>query len=150
MASCTPAHGLYQAKDEVKRQGRSTDRDAVSRPRERRTGGSRTQARVRAGANEGAPSRNHPDGEVRGDIVRETTEDTDTNTYYKTMQETRVYLTHLNRSNTQSFILSKLTTQDNSTKSVTMIKEEEKRCQVTVIKDLLSLCKQKHRKDNDD
>ena len=44
-----------------------------------------------------------------GDIVRETTKDTDVIAQYKTMRDTLVYLTHLNCEDTESIMLSKLT-----------------------------------------
>mmetsp|Transcript_55895 Transcript_55895/g.118874 ORF Transcript_55895/g.118874 Transcript_55895/m.118874 type:complete len:1093 (-) Transcript_55895:163-3441(-) len=99
-----------------------------------------------------------------GDIVRETTKDTDVIAQYKTMRETLVYLTHLNCDDTESIMLSKLTAQVNGTEwswnnlntlcwaigsiSGAMTEDEEKRFLVTVIKDLLGLCEQKRGKDN--
>ncbi|KAL3821906.1 hypothetical protein ACHAXA_008440 [Cyclostephanos tholiformis] len=99
-----------------------------------------------------------------GDIVRETTKDTDVIAQYKTMRETLVYLTHLNSDDTESIMLSKLTAQVNGTEwswnnlntlcwaigsiSGAMSEDEEKRFLVTVIKDLLGLCEQKRGKDN--
>jgi len=99
-----------------------------------------------------------------GDIVRETTKDTDIIAQYKTMRETLVYLTHLNCDDTESIMLSKLTAQVNGTEwswnnlntlcwaigsiSGAMTEDEEKRFLVTVIKDLLGLCEQKRGKDN--
>ena len=99
-----------------------------------------------------------------GDIVRETTKDTDVIAQYKTMRETLVYLTHLNCDDTESIMLSKLTAQVNGTEwswnnlntlcwaigsiSGAMSEDEEKRFLVTVIKDLLGLCEQKRGKDN--
>eukprot|EP00580_Thalassiosira_gravida_P013796 CAMPEP_0201684068 /NCGR_PEP_ID=MMETSP0494-20130426/52443_1 /ASSEMBLY_ACC=CAM_ASM_000839 /TAXON_ID=420259 /ORGANISM="Thalassiosira gravida, Strain GMp14c1" /LENGTH=1085 /DNA_ID=CAMNT_0048167855 /DNA_START=79 /DNA_END=3336 /DNA_ORIENTATION=- len=99
-----------------------------------------------------------------GDIVRETTKDTDVIAQYKTMRETLVYLTHLNCDDTESIMLSKLTAQVNGTEwswnnlntlcwaigsiSGVMTEDEEKRFLVTVIKDLLGLCEQKRGKDN--
>ncbi len=42
-----------------------------------------------------------------GEIVRETTKDTDAITLYKTMRETLVFLTHLDTTNTEEIMLSK-------------------------------------------
>ena len=99
-----------------------------------------------------------------GDIVRETTKDTDVIAQYKTMRETLVFLTHLNYEDTESIMLAKLTEQVDGTNwswnnlntlcwaigsiSGAMSEEEEKRFLVTVIKDLLGLCEQKRGKDN--
>ncbi|KAL7553456.1 hypothetical protein ACHAWF_016738 [Thalassiosira exigua] len=99
-----------------------------------------------------------------GDIVRETTKDTDVIAQYRTMRETLVYLTHVNCDDTESIMLSKLTAQVNGTEwswsklntlcwaigsiSGAMTEDEEKRFLVTVIKDLLGLCEQKRGKDN--
>lgn len=99
-----------------------------------------------------------------GDIVRETTKDTDVIAQYKTMRETLVYLTHLNSDDTESIMLAKLTAQVDGTEwswnnlntlcwaigsiSGAMTEDEEKRFLVTVIKDLLGLCEYKRGKDN--
>jgi exportin-1 len=99
-----------------------------------------------------------------GDIVRETTKDTDVIAQYKTMRDTLVYLTHLNCEDTESIMLSKLSDQVEGTLwswnnlntlcwaigsiSGAMSEDEEKRFLVTVIKDLLGLCEQKRGKDN--
>jgi len=99
-----------------------------------------------------------------GDIVRETTKDTDVIAQYKTMRDTLVYLTHLNCEDTESIMLAKLTEQVDGTAwswnnlntlcwaigsiSGAMAEDEEKRFLVTVIKDLLGLCEQKRGKDN--
>lgn len=99
-----------------------------------------------------------------GDIVRETTKDTDVIAQYKTMRETLVFLTHLNCDDTESIMLSKLTEQVDGTDwswnnlntlcwaigsiSGAMSEDEEKRFLVTVIKDLLGLCEMKKGKDN--
>ncbi len=99
-----------------------------------------------------------------GDIVRETTKDTDVIAQYKTMRETLVFLTHLNCDDTESIMLSKLTEQVDGTNwswnnlntlcwaigsiSGAMSEDEEKRFLVTVIKDLLGLCEMKKGKDN--
>jgi exportin-1 len=99
-----------------------------------------------------------------GDIVRETTKDTDVIAQYKTMKETLVYLTHLNCEDTENIMLLKLSLQVNGSQwgwqnlntlcwaigsiSGAMTEEEEKRFLVTVIKDLLGLCEMKRGKDN--
>jgi exportin-1 len=99
-----------------------------------------------------------------GDIVRETTKDTDVIAQYKTMRDTLVYLTHLNCEDTENIMLAKLTEQVDGTRwswndlntlcwaigsiSGAMAEDEEKRFLVTVIKDLLGLCEQKRGKDN--
>eukprot|EP00529_Nitzschia_sp_RCC80_P003253 CAMPEP_0113445772 /NCGR_PEP_ID=MMETSP0014_2-20120614/3360_1 /TAXON_ID=2857 /ORGANISM="Nitzschia sp." /LENGTH=1090 /DNA_ID=CAMNT_0000336837 /DNA_START=1304 /DNA_END=4576 /DNA_ORIENTATION=+ /assembly_acc=CAM_ASM_000159 len=99
-----------------------------------------------------------------GDIVRETTKDTDVIAQYKTMRDTLVYLTHLNCEDTESIMLAKLTEQVDGTAwswnnlntlcwaigsiSGAMSEDEEKRFLVTVIKDLLGLCEAKRGKDN--
>jgi exportin-1 len=99
-----------------------------------------------------------------GDIVRETTKDTDVIAQYKTMRDTLVYLTHLNPDDTESIMLQKLTQQVDGSQwswnnlntlcwaigsiSGAMSEDEEKRFLVTVIKDLLGLCEAKRGKDN--
>jgi len=99
-----------------------------------------------------------------GDIVRETTKDTDVIAQYKTMRETLVFLTHLNCDDTEQIMLSKLTEQVDGSNwswnnlntlcwaigsiSGAMSEDEEKRFLVTVIKDLLGLCEMKKGKDN--
>ena len=99
-----------------------------------------------------------------GDIVRETTKDTDVIAQYKTMRDTLVYLTHLSSDDTESIMLSKLTEQVDGSAwswnnlntlcwaigsiSGAMAEDEEKRFLVTVIKDLLGLCEAKRGKDN--
>jgi len=99
-----------------------------------------------------------------GDIVRETTKDTDVLAQYKTMRDTLVYLTHLNYEDTETIMLAKLTEQVDGSAwswnnlntlcwaigsiSGAMAEDEEKRFLVTVIKDLLGLCEQKRGKDN--
>jgi len=99
-----------------------------------------------------------------GDIVRETTKDTDVIAQYKTMRDTLVYLTHLNCEDTEAIMLNKLTEQVDGTNwswnnlntlcwaigsiSGAMSEDEEKRFLVTVIKDLLGLCEAKRGKDN--
>mmetsp|Transcript_7446 Transcript_7446/g.11130 ORF Transcript_7446/g.11130 Transcript_7446/m.11130 type:complete len:584 (-) Transcript_7446:6-1757(-) len=99
-----------------------------------------------------------------GEIVRETTKDTEAIAQYKTMRETLVYLTHLNYEDTENIMLSKLSLQVDGREfswanlntlcwaigsiSGAMTEDEEKRFLVTVIKDLLSLCEMKRGKDN--
>jgi exportin-1 len=99
-----------------------------------------------------------------GDIVRETTKDTDVLAQYKTMRDTLVYLTHLNCEDTEAIMLNKLTEQVDGSNwswnnlntlcwaigsiSGAMSEDEEKRFLVTVIKDLLGLCEAKRGKDN--
>mmetsp|Transcript_20337 Transcript_20337/g.44025 ORF Transcript_20337/g.44025 Transcript_20337/m.44025 type:complete len:1080 (+) Transcript_20337:274-3513(+) len=99
-----------------------------------------------------------------GDIVRETTKDTDVIAQYKTMRDTLIYLTHLNCEDTESIMLAKLTEQVDGSAwswnnlntlcwaigsiSGAMAEDEEKRFLVTVIKDLLGLCELKRGKDN--
>lgn len=99
-----------------------------------------------------------------GDIVRETTKDTDVIAQYKTMRDTLVYLTHLSSDDTEHIMLAKLTEQVDGSSwswnnlntlcwavgsiSGAMAEDEEKRFLVTVIKDLLGLCEQKRGKDN--
>ncbi|CAM9874232.1 unnamed protein product, partial [Sphacelaria rigidula] len=46
-----------------------------------------------------------------GEIVRETTRDTEAIAQYKTMRETLVYLTHLNNEDTETIMLEKLSKQ---------------------------------------
>jgi exportin-1 len=99
-----------------------------------------------------------------GDIVRETTKDTDVIAQYKTMRDALVYLTHLNYEDTETIMLAKLAEQVDGSAwswnnlntlcwaigsiSGAMTEDEEKRFLVTVIKDLLGLCEQKRGKDN--
>lgn len=101
-----------------------------------------------------------------GEIVRETTRDTEAIAQYKTMRETLVYLTHLNNEDTETIMLEKLSKQVEvsgtqftwnnlntlcwaiGSISGAMNEEEEKRFLVTVIKDLLNLCEMKRGKDN--
>lgn len=99
-----------------------------------------------------------------GEIVRETTKDTDAITLYKTMRETLVFLTHLDTTNTEEIMLSKLSRQINEEAwswnalntlcwaigsiSGAMGEEEERKFLVTVIKELLLLCEIKKGKDN--
>lgn len=99
-----------------------------------------------------------------GEIVRETTKDTEALSQYKTMHETLVYLTHLNYEDTENIMLEKLAFQVDGSEwswnnlntlcwaigsiSGSMSEEAEKRFLVTVIKDLLGLCEMKRGKDN--
>ncbi len=99
-----------------------------------------------------------------GEIVRETTKDTDAITLYKTMRETLVFLTHLDTTNTEEIMLAKLSRQINNTEwsfqnlntlcwaigsiSGAMGEEDERKFLVTVIKELLLLCEIKKGKDN--
>ncbi|KAA8495821.1 Protein EXPORTIN 1A [Porphyridium purpureum] len=99
-----------------------------------------------------------------GEIVRETTKDTDAIALYKTMRETLVFLTHLDTDDTEHIMLERMTKQIDGTEwswhnlntlcwaigsiSGAMGEEEEKKFLVTVIKDLLHLCEQKRGKDN--
>lgn len=99
-----------------------------------------------------------------GEIVRETTKDTEALSQYKTMHETLVYLTHLNYEDTENIMLEKLALQVDGTEwswnnlntlcwaigsiSGSMSEDDEKRFLVTVIKDLLGLCEMKRGKDN--
>lgn len=99
-----------------------------------------------------------------GEIVREAVKETDTITLYKGMREVLVYLTHLDCSNTEAIMTSKLARQlDGSEWSWTnvnrlcwaigsvsgaMDEEVEKRFLVNVIRDLLALTEMKRGKDN--
>ncbi|CAM9899581.1 unnamed protein product [Phaeothamnion confervicola] len=99
-----------------------------------------------------------------GEVVRETTKDTEAIAQYKTMRETLVYLTHLDYEDTEAIMLEKLALQVDGREfswtslntlcwaigsiSGAMSEEEEKRFLVTVIKDLLNLCENKRGKDN--
>lgn len=99
-----------------------------------------------------------------GEIVREKTKDTDAIALYKTMRETLVFLTHLDTSNTEDIMLSKLALQIDQSEwswnnlntlcwaigsiSGAMGEEEERKFLVTVIKELLHLCEIKRGKDN--
>ncbi|CAK4226795.1 unnamed protein product [Aphanomyces euteiches] len=99
-----------------------------------------------------------------GEIVRETTKDTEALSQYKTMHETLVYLTHLDYDDTENIMLERLTDQVEGNGwswnnlntlcwaigsiSGAMSEENEKRFLVTVIKDLLGMCEMKRGKDN--
>ena len=99
-----------------------------------------------------------------GEIVRESSKDSDQIAQYKTMREAIVYLTHLNYEDTESIMLEKLELQLNGGKfswnglntlcwaigsiSGAMGEQDEKRFLVSVIKDLLRLCEEVKGKDN--
>lgn len=99
-----------------------------------------------------------------GEIVRETTQDTEALSQYNTMHEGLVYLTHLDYEDTENIMLEKLALQVDGSEwswnnlntlcwaigsiSGSMGEETEKRFLVTVIKDLLGLCEMKRGKDN--
>jgi exportin-1 len=99
-----------------------------------------------------------------GEIVREVTKDTDAIALYKTMRETLVFLTHLDTTNTEDIMLSKLSRQIDQSEwswsnlntlcwaigsiSGAMGEEEERKFLVTVIKELLHLVEIKAGKDN--
>jgi len=99
-----------------------------------------------------------------GEVVRETTKDTDAIALYKTMRETLVFLTHLDPLDTEHIMLERMTKQIDESEwsrnnlntlcwaigsiSGAMGEEEEKKFLVTVIKDLLQLCEMKRGKDN--
>eukprot|EP00599_Poterioochromonas_sp_BG-1_P007690 CAMPEP_0173141940 /NCGR_PEP_ID=MMETSP1105-20130129/5798_1 /TAXON_ID=2985 /ORGANISM="Ochromonas sp., Strain BG-1" /LENGTH=1076 /DNA_ID=CAMNT_0014055249 /DNA_START=326 /DNA_END=3556 /DNA_ORIENTATION=+ len=99
-----------------------------------------------------------------GEIVRETTKDTEVIAQYKTMKETLVFLTHLNYEDTESIMLEKLDLQvaggmftwnglntlcwAMGSISGAMGELDEKRFLVSVIKDLLRLCEEVKGKDN--
>jgi len=102
-----------------------------------------------------------------GEVVRETTKDTDAIALYKEMRDTLVYLTHLDVDDTESIMLQKLSTQSEDQRvaefdaraintlswaigsiSGTMDENTEKQFLVAVIKDLLVLCEIKSGKDN--
>lgn len=99
-----------------------------------------------------------------GEIVRETTKDTDAIALYKTMRETLVFLTHLDTTNTENIMLQKLAAQIDDSEwswnnlntlcwaigsvSGAMGEEEERKFLVTVVKELLKLCERKRGKDN--
>lgn len=48
---------------------------------------------------------------MAGELVRETTKDTEAIAQYKSMRETLVYLTHLNNDDTETIMLEKLSKQ---------------------------------------
>ncbi|CAM9232138.1 unnamed protein product [Chrysoparadoxa australica] len=103
-----------------------------------------------------------------GEIVRETTKDTEAIAQYKTMRETLVYLTNLDSHDTENLMLGKLSLQVDGQAftwqslntlcwaigsiSGALDEQDEKRFLVTVIKaqsiDLLNLCEMKRGKDN--
>jgi exportin-1 len=99
-----------------------------------------------------------------GEIVREFMKESDTIVLYKSMRTVLVYLTHLDVSDTESIMTSKLSKQIDGSEwswnnlntlcwaigsiSGAMSEEVEKRFLVTVIKDLLGLTEMKRGKDN--
>jgi len=99
-----------------------------------------------------------------GEIVRETTKDTDALALYKTMRETFIFLTHIDPLDIETIMIEKLDRQLDGTEwswqnlntlcwaigsiSGTMSEESEKRFLIHVIKDLLRLCEEKRGKDN--
>lgn len=166
------AHDLYQSENEFKRPGSMTSvlhlgsngSPSSAASRKYMYGPVLTGVRQVMIAKMAKPEEVLIVEDENGDIVRETTKDTDVIAQYKTMRETLVYLTHLNCDDTESIMLSKLTAQVNGTEwswnnlntlcwaigsiSGAMTEDEEKRFLVTVIKDLLGLCEQKRGKDN--
>lgn len=166
------AHDLYQTENELKRPGSMTSvlhlgnnsNSSSLASRKFMYGPVLTGVRQVMIAKMAKPEEVLIVEDENGDIVRETTKDTDVIAQYKTMRETLVYLTHLNCDDTESIMLSKLTAQVNGTEwswnnlntlcwaigsiSGAMTEDEEKRFLVTVIKDLLGLCEQKRGKDN--
>mmetsp|Transcript_19896 Transcript_19896/g.79425 ORF Transcript_19896/g.79425 Transcript_19896/m.79425 type:complete len:964 (-) Transcript_19896:362-3253(-) len=99
-----------------------------------------------------------------GEIVRETSKDTDTIALYRTMKEILVYLTHLDSEDTDRIMLKKLASQMDRTEwswhnlntlcwavgsiSGAMTEAQEKKFLVIVIKELLQLCEIVKGKDN--
>jgi exportin-1 len=99
-----------------------------------------------------------------GEIVRETTKDTDMLALYKTMRETCLYLTHIDPLDIETIMIEKLDRQLDGSEwswqnlntlcwaigsiSGAMNEESEKRFLIHVIKDLLRLCEEKRGKDN--
>eukprot|EP00871_Galdieria_phlegrea_P002791 jgi/Galph1/3512/GphlegSOOS_G2142.1 len=99
-----------------------------------------------------------------GEIVRETTKDTDTIALYLTMRDTMSFLCYFDPTDTMNIMLEKLALQLDGTEwswhnintlcwaigsiSKALSEEEEKKFLVTVIKDLLHLCEMKRGKDN--
>lgn len=99
-----------------------------------------------------------------GEIVRETTKDTEVIAQYKTMRDALIYLTHLHYDDTQFIMLDMLEKQVNygeftwnglntlcwaiGSISGAMGESDEKRFLVSVIKDLLHLCEEVRGKDN--
>lgn len=100
----------------------------------------------------------------QGEAVRVHFVDTDSITLYNTMRETLVYLTHLDPSDTERIMSTKLHNQTNDTEwswkalntlcwaigsiSGAMNEDEERAFIVNVIKELLGLCEKKRGKDN--
>ncbi|KAF6003242.1 Exportin-1 [Cyanidiococcus yangmingshanensis] len=99
-----------------------------------------------------------------GEIVRETTKDTDALALYKTMRETFIFLTHIDPLDIETIMIEKLDRQLDGSEwswqnlntlcwaigsiSGAMSEESEKRFLIHVIKDLLRLCEEKRGKDN--
>jgi exportin-1 len=99
-----------------------------------------------------------------GEIVRQTTKDTDAIAQYKTMRDTLVYLTHLNCEDTEMIMLKKLSAQVDGSNwsrnnlntlcwaigsiSGAMSADDEKRLVVFIIKELLHLTERTRGKDN--
>ncbi|KAK4535897.1 hypothetical protein CDCA_CDCA06G1922 [Cyanidium caldarium] len=99
-----------------------------------------------------------------GELVRETTKDTDALATYKTMRETLIYLTHIDPLDIENIMIEKLDRQLDGTEwswqnlntlcwaigsiSGAMNEEMEKKFLIQVIKDLLKLCEEKRGKDN--
>jgi len=97
-----------------------------------------------------------------GEIVRETTKDTDVVAQYKLMREMIVYLAHLNYDDIETIMLEKLDYQLSNFSwgglntlcwaigsiSGAMNEVDERRFLVQVIKDLLKLCEEQKGKDN--
>ena len=99
-----------------------------------------------------------------GEIVRETTKDTDALATYRVMRDTLVYLTHLDPLDTETIMLDKLAKLMDGRElgweplntlswaigsiSGTMGEAEEKKFLVTVIKDLLGMCEAVRGKNN--
>lgn len=166
------AHDLYQTENEFKRPGSMTSVLNLGNNGSSNSAASRKYmyGPVLTGVRQVMIAKMAKPEEVlivedeNGDIVRETTKDTDIIAQYRTMRETLVYLTHLNCDDTEGIMLSKLTAQVNGTEwswnnlntlcwaigsiSGAMTEDEEKRFLVTVIKDLLGLCELKRGKDN--
>ena len=99
-----------------------------------------------------------------GHIVRESMKDNDTLVRYKIMRETLIYLSHLDRIDTETQMIDKLSMQIDGSEwswnnvntlcwaigsiSGSMVEEQENRFLVNVIRDLLNLCEITRGKDN--
>eukprot|EP00039_Didymoeca_costata_P002026 m.57045 g.57045 ORF g.57045 m.57045 type:complete len:1070 (+) comp11077_c0_seq2:252-3461(+) len=102
--------------------------------------------------------------EIDGEVVRETLKDTEGLEQYKQMNETLVYLTHLDCESTERIMVQKLARQMDGSEyswgrlntlcwaigsiSGAMSEDKEKKFLVTVIKDLLSLCEDRQGKNH--